>query len=204
MKIGLTINLQTRVNTHQTNWGEMSDKSVYFELPTKEDMVEVESIIKRLLRHHRDDCKSIPNRDGYTEFFPIKYYDYIIKYLSNQYLSLTTNDTLELTCTALKPLEQNVADDTKLLELGNIVKFLRLQRDITQAELSKQSGISLNSIKRLESGKNATIDSLVAILDFLGHTNWLETLNNQVEKCNLYVGSKSELRKRAYVPRNLQ
>ena len=52
--------------------------------------------------------------------------------------------------------------------IGESVKTRRLQRNISQIELSKLSGISLNSITRFETGKgNITLYSLINIFYLL-------------------------------------
>jgi len=66
----------------------------------------------------------------------------------------------------------------KLLQLiGQSVKTRRLQRNISQIELSRLSGISLNSITRFETGKgNINLYSLISILKALDMTNALESV----------------------------
>ncbi|AGH94450.1 helix-turn-helix domain-containing protein [Pseudobdellovibrio exovorus] len=66
----------------------------------------------------------------------------------------------------------------RLLKLiGEAVKTRRLQKNISQAELSKLSGISLNSITRFETGKgNITLYSLINILKVLDMTEALESV----------------------------
>ncbi len=48
-------------------------------------------------------------------------------------------------------------------ELGNRLKALRLQRNITQKDLAEATTLSLNSIKSLESGK-AKLSTVIAVL----------------------------------------
>ena len=67
--------------------------------------------------------------------------------------------------------------------IGESVKTRRLQRNISQIELSKLSGISLNSITRFETGKgNITLYSLINILKVLDMTEALESVfsTNQI------------------------
>ena len=53
-------------------------------------------------------------------------------------------------------------------EVGQKLKRLRLSRNITQAELARDAGISVSTLARLEVGDNPTLDSLVRVLISLG------------------------------------
>ena len=48
--------------------------------------------------------------------------------------------------------------------IGEKLERLRLSRNITQSELAKNAGISERTLRRLESGAGATLDTLVRIL----------------------------------------
>ncbi len=48
-------------------------------------------------------------------------------------------------------------------ELGNRLKSLRLQKNITQKDLAKATTLSLNSIKSLETGRGK-LSTLIAVL----------------------------------------
>lgn len=52
-------------------------------------------------------------------------------------------------------------------EIGARLRHQRLQRRWTQQELATRAGIALNAVKNLESGGNATISSLVKVLQVL-------------------------------------
>ncbi len=49
-------------------------------------------------------------------------------------------------------------------DIGQKLERLRLSRNITQAELARDAGISERTLRRLESGDNPTLDSLVRVL----------------------------------------
>lgn len=49
-------------------------------------------------------------------------------------------------------------------ELGRRLGQLRLSRNITQSELAQDAGVSERTLRRLESGKGATLDSFIKIL----------------------------------------
>jgi transcriptional regulator with XRE-family HTH domain len=65
-------------------------------------------------------------------------------------------------------------------ELGAHLRTLRLSKNIDQRQLSIQAGIALNAVKNLESGKGATISSLVKTLRSLGRIEWLSSLAPEV------------------------
>jgi transcriptional regulator with XRE-family HTH domain len=61
-------------------------------------------------------------------------------------------------------------------ELGRQIRSLRLRQNIDQQQLASQAGIALNAVKNLESGKGATLRSLVQILRVLNRVDWLRAL----------------------------
>jgi transcriptional regulator with XRE-family HTH domain len=60
--------------------------------------------------------------------------------------------------------------------LGSRLRELRLLKNLDQASLAEQSGVSLNALKHLESGKGARVNSLIKVLRGLERADWLETL----------------------------
>jgi transcriptional regulator with XRE-family HTH domain len=61
-------------------------------------------------------------------------------------------------------------------KLGEQIRDLRLRQNIHQEQLAEQAGVALNAVKHLESGKGATLSSLVKILRALGRADWIDTL----------------------------
>ena len=49
-------------------------------------------------------------------------------------------------------------------EIGQKLERLRLSRNITQAQLARDAGISERTLRRLESGDNPTLNSLIRVL----------------------------------------
>jgi transcriptional regulator with XRE-family HTH domain len=82
-------------------------------------------------------------------------------------------------------------------ELGQQLRSLRLRQNINQQRLAEQSGVALNVIKNLESGKGATIKSLIKVLRSLNHENWLTTLAPTVSISPLQMLKGRPLRQRA-------
>lgn len=64
--------------------------------------------------------------------------------------------------------EQESGIQHLLATLGNRVARLRLARNLTQAALAREAGLSASSIKRLEAGENSSLDTLLRVLAVLG------------------------------------
>ncbi len=60
--------------------------------------------------------------------------------------------------------------------LCNQLKNIRLTRNFTQAQLAKESGVALGTIRRLEEGKNISLNTFIRILMVLDLQQNLETL----------------------------
>ncbi|PIM53281.1 hypothetical protein CS062_10390 [Roseateles chitinivorans] len=58
-------------------------------------------------------------------------------------------------------------------EIGARLRHHRLRRGWTQQELARRAGIALNAVKHLESGGNATVSSMVKVLQALSLINEL-------------------------------
>lgn len=52
--------------------------------------------------------------------------------------------------------------------IGRLLAQLRIERELTQAQLAYETGISLRTLQRLEAGKAVNSDSLYRIMEFLG------------------------------------
>jgi transcriptional regulator with XRE-family HTH domain len=72
----------------------------------------------------------------------------------------------------------NVESNAWLLEkIGESIKGRRLQKNISQEELSEMSGVSVASITRLETGKgNTSLTNLLSILKILEIADELRTI----------------------------
>jgi transcriptional regulator with XRE-family HTH domain len=60
--------------------------------------------------------------------------------------------------------------------LGEALRAQRLERNLEQATLAERAGVSVNVVKRLESGQGSSVHSLLAVLRALGRESWLNTL----------------------------
>ena len=58
------------------------------------------------------------------------------------------------------PIQRMMSDEALLHELGHRIARLRLERNLSQAQLAEQAGISKRTLERLEAGVAATQLSL--------------------------------------------
>lgn len=72
----------------------------------------------------------------------------------------------------------NLESNSLLLEkIGASIKGRRLQKNVSQEELSEMSGVSVASITRLETGKgNTSLTNLLSILKILEMADELKTI----------------------------
>ena len=68
------------------------------------------------------------------------------------------------------------ASDRWETELGRQIRTLRLRQNLDQQQLADRAGIALNAVKNLESGKGATLRSLIHALRVLNRIDWLRSL----------------------------
>jgi transcriptional regulator with XRE-family HTH domain len=63
-----------------------------------------------------------------------------------------------------KPEFQLAAPGQVVAAIGASLAAVRLSRNVTQAALADEAGISVSTLKRLEHGDNPTLDSLVRVM----------------------------------------
>ncbi|MBS0416469.1 MAG: helix-turn-helix transcriptional regulator [Proteobacteria bacterium] len=61
-------------------------------------------------------------------------------------------------------------------QMGESLRRVRLDRNMEQATLAQQAGVSLRSLQRLELGKGSTTHTLLSVLRSLGREDWLNTI----------------------------
>lgn len=64
----------------------------------------------------------------------------------------------------------------RLQALGEQLAAQRLSRNLTQRDLAREAGTSVNTVRRLEAGENASLEVLVRVLDALKLADRLEAL----------------------------
>ena len=65
-----------------------------------------------------------------------------------------------------KPRE--MTDAAVLAELGDRLARFRLQRNLTQAQLAREAGVSKRTLIRLESGESSQVTNLIRVVRALG------------------------------------
>ncbi len=63
---------------------------------------------------------------------------------------------------------KSMSDRAILEELGRRLRRERLNRNLTQSELSERSGVSVATIRKFEGGANVSLETLIALLRALG------------------------------------
>ncbi len=75
------------------------------------------------------------------------------------------------------------------VKTGDLLKLLRKRAGVTQEQLGVQLGLSRITIQNIESGKNATMDTLLKVLQ---HWDMLGSVYDLVEK-EIYNSSHESL-----------
>lgn len=88
--------------------------------------------------------------------------------------------------------------------LGEQVRNLRLRRNLDQQGVAEQAGVGLSALKNLESGKGATLKTLIRVLRALDRINWLDTLAPAVSISPLQMLKAKPVRQRASRPRKAE
>lgn len=87
-----------------------------------------------------------------------------------------------------------MTDAAIIAELGKRVKAIRVKKKFTQKEIAEKSGISIFTVSQIETGKNSSLASLIAVMrvlkllenleDFLSYPTIspIELLNQQTKR----------------------
>ncbi|MDO8775298.1 MAG: helix-turn-helix transcriptional regulator [Burkholderiaceae bacterium] len=88
-------------------------------------------------------------------------------------------------------------------EIGEQLRAARLRSNLSQAEIADRAGISIGAVKNLESGRGATVKTLVRVVRVLGRVQWILSLQPPVtiSPMDMLRASKTK-RQRAGKPRN--
>lgn len=81
--------------------------------------------------------------------------------------------------------------------LAQQLRTLRLRQNLDQRELAARSGVALGVVKRLESGRGATLKSLIKVLRTLGRADWIHSLAPEVTISPLQMLKTKRPRQRA-------
>ncbi len=78
--------------------------------------------------------------------------------------------------TTYQKIEEYSSDEAVLTELGSRLGAMRLARNMTQAQLAREAGVSKRTLERIEAGQSAQITSFVRVLRALKVLERLELL----------------------------
>ena len=81
--------------------------------------------------------------------------------------------------------------------LGEQTRALRLRANLDQVSLAERAGIALSAVKNIESGKGATLKTLIKILRVLNRADWLASLAPPVSISPLQMLKAKPVRQRA-------
>lgn len=76
-------------------------------------------------------------------------------------------------------IEKSPADFLEIIAENH--KTLRKQKNITESELAKRSGVSLSSIKRFESTGQIPLESLLKLSQVLNHLDDFDKILNPIK-----------------------
>lgn len=92
----------------------------------------------------------------------------------------------------------NISSPEELaLAVGEDIRSLRLQKNLTQPSLAAQAGVSMTALRNLESGEGANLFTLIRVIRALGKQEWLQALAPRVTINPLHMLSSSTARQRA-------
>jgi len=73
-------------------------------------------------------------------------------------------------------IQDNTPDDLVLRELGERLARTRLEKNLSQAGLAKEAGVSKRTVERVEAGEAVKSNSLIRVLRGLGQLEVLDRL----------------------------
>lgn len=85
--------------------------------------------------------------------------------------------------------------------LGDQIRTARLRENISQIDLAESAGVGLTALKNIESGKGATLKTLIKVIRALERTDWLISLSPQVSISPMQLLRFKRPRMRASSPR---
>lgn len=85
--------------------------------------------------------------------------------------------------------------------IGENIRALRLQKNLTQKALASQAGVSLTALRHLESGQGANLGTLIRVVRALDKQEWLEALAPRITINPLHMTPSHPVRQRARTSR---
>lgn len=87
------------------------------------------------------------------------------------------------------------------LKLGRQVRSVRIKLNYEQSTLAELAGVSITAITNLETGKGATIKTLIKVLRAVNRVEWLDTLSPPLSVSPLQLLKTRKPKERASSPR---
>ena len=81
--------------------------------------------------------------------------------------------------------------------IGENLRARRLRENLSQQTLASRSDVSLKAVKNLESGRGASVHSLVSVCRTLGAMDWVGSLAPASETSPLEIARRGRMRLRA-------
>ena len=73
-------------------------------------------------------------------------------------------------------IQSTTSDQESLMRLGQQLSRHRLNRNLTQQELARESGIGVNTVYRIEQGHSTQLSNLIRLMRALGLANNFDQL----------------------------
>lgn len=83
------------------------------------------------------------------------------------------------------------------LAVGENIRNLRLQKNLTQQALAAQAGVSMSALRHLESGQGANLSTLIRVVHALDKQEWLQSLAPKITINPLHMAPSHAARQRA-------
>lgn len=84
-----------------------------------------------------------------------------------------------------------------VLAIGENIRTLRLQKNLSQQSLAAQAGVSMNALRHLESGQGANLTTLIRVVRALDKQDWLQSLAPRITINPLHMTPSHAARQRA-------
>lgn len=92
----------------------------------------------------------------------------------------------------------SMSDAAILKQIGQVLKQLRLQQNITQAQMATESGLNRYTVAQIEKGEGTSLVTLLKVLRVLNAFHLLDTFQLQDEISPMaYIKMQKKQRKRA-------
>lgn len=77
-------------------------------------------------------------------------------------------------------------------EVGENIRKLRLQKNLTQNSLASQAGVSMTALRHLEAGRGAHLATLIRVARALDKQAWLRSLAPRITVNPLHMAPHAE------------